>query len=337
MRLFAVHAFCIDPRRTKGGPSQPAGGPVRVTPALRAALAEAANFAHLKRTTLVDLVLDPHTRTGPVRDSLLQFAFGSGTDRGTAAIALATRLCGAMDLRSKPCLFIIAAEEEEARRRLTAWTFPRDEAFQFQGSPNHSSIKLLSDVFSRTSHLRKVALFEGGRRPADFISGRVLDLQANAASRAAADLWISTFLEARLAIAREAGTRLLANSIRRAYKESDDPEAKEQLHAAIVAIRQSPRRRWSFVEFADTYLKGDTHDRFVSMAGDDETVHSLFDFDRESFDRTLNYRVFRLDTNVYVSVPFDEIDKSVKISGEKERRLKCEGIVVDDQVRVRRA
>lgn len=334
MNLFRVHAYAVEPGRTTGGTGAPLGGAVTVTADVRQALEEASRQSGLEGRTLVDVRVDSSTRTSDVRERLLAFAFDNPSAARSAALDLASRLGDAMDRRSTPCLFIAAAARDGDRRQVTIWTFPRDEAFQFGGRAGAATIRLLTDVFSRTSRLRKAALFEGRKVRTDFLRGRVLDFQANNVSREVADFWIARFLGCGLAIASETGTRLLARTVRRVYEQTTEPVEREQLHAAISAIRHSPQPRWSMRDFADQYLQGPVRDRMLEAAPNPEALESSFDFDRNVFDESVNFRVFRLDSDVYVSAPFDEVGRSVTV---QDQHLRCEGDIVDEKVRARHA
>ncbi len=333
MELFRVHAYAVEPARTVEGSSSPQGGPVRVGAELQAALEEAARQSQLENRILVDFRVDTTTRTNPVRDLILGFAFGAGPAANKSAAGLAGRLANAMDRRSTPCLFVLAASRDNGRRRVTLWTFPREEAFQFRGRGGSPSIRLLTDVFSRTSRLRKAGLWEGANRRTDFLRGSVLDFQANLTTREVADFWIERFLECLLSIASDTGTRLLANALRKAYEGAEIAE-REQLYAAIASVRQTPQRRWSLQEFGDRYLQGGTRDRFLKAAPNPQVLDSPFDFSREVFDGAIHFRVFRLESDVYVSAPFDEVGRSVVVEGE---RLRAEGTVTEEKVRARHA
>jgi hypothetical protein len=337
MNLLRVFAYQVEPRRTTGGPiAAPPGGRVPIGTDIEDALAIADKRWRRERRIAVDLRVDPATRTNETRDLLIEVGFGTDANALAAATNLATRLSGAMDLRSAPCLCIIAVEGgEHDQRRVTVWTFPRDDAFQFQGATGTASVKLLTDVFSQTSNLRKAALFEGKNRKNDFVSGRVLDFQVNYAGREVADFWIGRFLDAALGISGESGTRMLATSLRKAWETTQDPNEREQLFVAATAIRQSSRTRWSLREFADEYLQGDVKERVVRFAPNQDALNSSFDFQRQTFDRTVHFRVFRLDSGVYVSSPFDEVGRTVRISGDREKHLTCEGTVVEEKVRTR--
>jgi hypothetical protein len=128
---------------------------------------------------------------------------------------------------------------------------------------------------------------------------------------------------------------MLATTIRRAVDASSNVTDKEQILTATMAIRTSPRRRWSLRSFADEYLSGATKETFLNAAPNSEGRNSMFDFRRSEFERFLAYRVYTLETGVLISSPFQEVGRSVLVEGHDERRLSCEGTVVDEKVRTR--
>lgn len=337
MKLLTIHAYSVHPERTAGTASAPFGGPITMTPKIAAALREASTQSTVQRPIAVDLQVDPVTRTSEIRNLMLDFAFGGKPKADRAGNSFATRLAQAMDRRSYPCLFVVATTSEADKRSVTMWTFPQEEAFQFRGASERPSIELLTDIFSRTSRLRKAALFEGKNRKTDFIRGKVFDFQASSTSREVADFWIVRFLGRVLAIHGPTGTRHLARCLREAYEKTDGTDAKEQIYSAVIAVRQSHRPRWSLREFANQYLTGPAREAFLRAAPNEETVDSSFDFDRKTFDGTLNFRIFGLDTGVFVSSPLGEVGKSVVLSGTAQKVLHCEGTVVEEHLRKRHA
>lgn len=335
MELFRLHAWSVVPHRTTEEEPSPEGGAVNITADLRGAIDENIRAAKFDQKIVVDFKTDPATRNSETRTFVLDFAFGQASTAKAAGQQLAVRLAKAMDRRSLPCLFIPAAMRDGARRRVTLWTFPREEAFQFRSGARGPSIHVLTDIFSRSSHLRKAAHFEGRSARTDFLSGRVLDLQASHTSRDVADFWISRFLACELGIRDETGTRLLAKTVRAAYERCDDPHDQEQLHTAMLSIRRSPQRRISLRQFADRYLSDSAKDAFLKAAPNDDALNSPFDFRRDVFDETLRFRVFRLENDVFVSSPLDQIGRSVRVADN--RRLRCEGQIVEEKMRARHA
>src|SRR5258706_1753871 len=179
--LIRLYAHSVAP----SGVAQ--GGAVATTKEIQAALLDAHVKAGLDQALPVSFAIDPATRTCAMRDRMMAVAFGDTSAANKAADDVARRLAAAMDQRSKRCLLVISmrGEKKTDARHIEVWTFPRDEAFQL--STKASRIDLLDDVFSRSSRLRKAASFEGRNLRTQFLSGRVLDFQANASDRFIAD------------------------------------------------------------------------------------------------------------------------------------------------------
>ncbi len=340
MRLCRIHAYEVTPQRTSATKSAPTGGVFRVNEEIRESLETLVASANLRSQAEVHFRVENKAglqqRQHAVRDLVMDFAFGANIAAKSASQTLANRLAQSMDDRSVSTLLMLTAFEDGARRRMTFWGFPHDEAFQFRSGEGEARIRLLTDVFSRSSRLRKAALFEGERRATDFWSGRVLDLQSTSGLGKAADYWISLFLDCRFGLEGKAGTRLLVRHLRSAYESLDTQSDRDQLYNAMVAIRTSPKHTWSLNQFANQYLDGEAKRVFVQSVPT-ELRNLSFKFQRDEFEAKLNFRVFRLKDDVYVSAPFQTIGTSVHITDGKQRTLRCEGPIVDDKVRARHA
>lgn len=351
MPLFRLYGYSVEPQRTVADAAfvAPVGGPVTVGAALRTALESALSAARAERPTRVSLRVDPdpHVRTSEVRDAVIEVAFAARTERAEAAATqLAERLSKAMDHRSPSCLFLAAAYRENTSapsREVALWIFPRDDAFRFRSHAH--AIELLSDVFSRTSRLRKLALFVGRNLRTDFLDADVLDFQAGGIG-GVAEFWIERFLEAGLSITPDVGSRMLADAFRQAAQADLSYAQREQLQAALLAVRNRPPQRSSLERIAGEFLSREVAAPFLAAAPNAESARSMFQLNRDVFDRTVNYRVFRLDTGVWVSSPLEEIGQSVTVTrarGEAAEvagpgeRVRVEGTVVEDKLSSRRA
>src|SRR5258708_18497859 len=243
MELFRLHAYAVMPQRTLDDAKASTGGAVPINAELRSVMVANIDDARFDQQPLVDFEVDSATRSNETRDGVLGFAFGESATAKADARARADRLSLAMDLRSKPCLFVPTAFREAETRRVVLWIFPREDAFQLRTSASGPTIKVLTDVFSQKSPHRKAARFQGKNLKAEFLQGRVLDHQANAVSRDFADFWVGPFLQCVLSMKDDAGTRLLAKTVRRTYDTIENTEEREALHAAVMAMRHSPQRR----------------------------------------------------------------------------------------------
>jgi hypothetical protein len=351
MDLFRLYAYPVEPQRTVREEEfvAPGGSRIDWSADLEAALAAALGAARGMTTVDLRLDTDPQVRSSPIRDAVMRFGFEyqhSAAER--SARELASHLSRSMDERSKPCLFLAAAYRESAadgRRRVALWIFPRDEAFRFHAM----TIELLNDVFSRSSRLRKLALFDGRNVRTNFLQAQVLDFQAGGVDEVAR-FWIDRFLDAQLSISDEAGTRLLATTISRVSETELTVPAREQLQIAALAVRTMPQRRWSLEQFANRMLSGELRDAFLAAAPNDESRRSVFGFQRQVFEDSLRTRIFRLDTGVTVLSPLEEVGQTVQVvrqqastsdaesdGNARGERLTVEGTVVSDRMSKRRA
>jgi hypothetical protein len=329
--LIRLYAYSVVPGAVVDG------GTVAASNEMHTALIDAHENARLDRALPVNLTVDTSTRTSVVRDRLLDLGFGTPQASVRAAEVLAGRLADVMDQRSKPCLLVVSVRGEQggSSREVVLWTFPRDAAFRLDNRRNR--VRTLDDIFSRSSKLRKAALFTGRNARAHFLGGRVLDYQANATDRFVADYWIARFLDAQLQMSSNEGTRFFATALRAANDRLiDQPTAQEQLHAAITAVRRSPRHRWSLEDFCHEYLDEPAVTAVTEAAPNADSVTALFDLDREQFDELIQFRVFRLNTGTTVSAPFAEVGDSVTIDDDGERRfLTATGEIVNERIRAR--
>lgn len=336
MDLFRAHAFTVPPGRLGG--DRPVGAALEITEQLRSALGDALADVPVERQIAVGFRIDLEQsdpegdghRANEVRDLLLRFSFGDATEAAEAGTTLAERLCDATDQRSNRCLMVISAAREGDQRQISIWTFPQEAAFRFE--PTRSLIQLLDDVFSQRSDLRKAASFEGTPRRDGFMTGWVVDLQASAGAGTVADYWIHRFLDCEVNVTPTSGTRLLARALRDAAEHVDSPDARAQLFSTAAHLPHQPRTSWSLTEVANTYLSGDARVAFERALPAPALADTPFELDRPRLERALRIRVFELHTGVWVSAPFDEIDRSVQIEGDS---LHVDGRIVSERLRTR--
>jgi hypothetical protein len=336
MDLFRLYAFSVQPQRKKEEPRPTRGGVAAITPEIQNALSQAIYAARFDTRTTVDFDVDPNTRTVVTRELILGLGFGDDNGASESAFTLAQRLAAAMDLRSTPCLLVCAVFKNDDSRSVTLWTFPRDDAFQFQNGDDASGITVLHDVFSQSSKLRKAARFEGRNLRSEFLSGRALDFQAGSTTREVAEFWVQRFLRCKFGLAGDAGTRLFAKAVRSGYDSCAEPDAKEQIFSGVMALRNSPNDRISLQDFADRFLSGEARKAVIASAPNQEGLSSLFVFNREVLDNALQFRVFQLESGAFVSAPLGEVGESVLLTEQdSQKHLSCEGIVISEKLRQR--
>jgi hypothetical protein len=343
MTVFRIYAYEVTPQRTSEAKTSPRGGSFPPNKEFRKSLDTLFGASKLATQAVVDFKTDPTEDSGRrdhrVRSLVMEFLFGSPASAKKAAHEMATLLSNSMDERSPPTLLMLTGSRSTQGHRIVMWAFPQEEAFQFRTSGETTKIRLLTDIFSRSSRLRKAAMFEGKDRATDFWTGRVLDLQTAGGLGKAADYWITKFLDCRFALEGNAGTRLLVKYLRSAYDLLEGHEDREQIYSAMIGVRTSPRPTWSMSSFANHFLKDEAKRVFLQSVPTEQR-HLQFRFQRQEFEDKLNFRIFKLKDDVFVSAPFGTVGKSVVIHDDLdggERRLSCEGVVVAEKVRARHA
>ena len=326
--LRRLYAFRIDPKVACSG-----DGEMTVDIKLRRSLETAYTAAKLDSAMPIQLVVDTTSRTSATRDSLLSLAFDKKSSASTTATALATRLAMAMDQRSKSCLLVVTVRGEASAsdRQIVLWTFPQDEVFRF-GSSN---LDVLSDVFSRTSFLRKAAVFVGKQTRTGFLKGRVLDFQMKESNKVAADYWMGLFLEAQPEMSSAEGSRILGGVLRSAYDSAGDDAVRDQLVAVIEAIRLGPQVKWSIDQVIDNL--GDVAAEAVRRAAPNPATRSgLFDVDRDNFMDRLRFRAFDLEGGIRVIAPVEAVGQQVVVNDDDGgRQLAVAGRVAAERLRAR--
>jgi hypothetical protein len=334
MRLLRVHAYAVEPGRLTRETTVE-GGTMRTSSDLSRALDDAAKPIDEDGIPIA-FVLDPETRTNHVRDLCRAVALEGPAKALEGARDLAKRLSGAMDHRSEASLLVLAVYDADSDvRRLHMWTFPREEALRFRSGAT-PTIEFVRDIFSRRSRLRKGARFEGRDDRTGFLNGSAFDYQASYGVKPIADLWIVRFLNAQLEMTPSAGTRMIADCLRKAFDGSTSAGEREELYRAALGVRGSRKKRWSLQEFAKTFLTDELGKRFISLAPNEQSRGALFDIDHAEFEARIDTRVFTLRDGVIVSAPFGTVGQSVRpvrLEGKNETLLRVEGVVAGEHVR----
>ena len=324
--------------------SAPPGGRVPASDDLRAALQAAIERTREGAWTSVKFVVEQiddaqgRRRSSETRDAFLALAFGDDTTADEAARSLALRLARSMDRRSPTNLLVLGADSEGGLGSVRAWTFPRDDAFRFNEA-TAPTIELLADVFSRTSGLRKAARFDGENHDGSFIGGDALDFQTGSNSFEVANYWIGTFLGCRLGVTPTIGTQLVSRALRKLDEQLADPEERQSLTVAAMALRHSPRTNWTLQDIAEQFFPANLRQPLLAASDRPEMNNAPFQINHELFDTLVATRVFSLESGVIVTSPISEVgtadepDKPVVVRGNQ---IRVAGTVAKEKLRGRR-
>jgi hypothetical protein len=271
-------------------------------------------------------------REHPVRELVLRVAFGQTRAPASAMSELAARLSACTDHRTGASLMITTVHDAEERRRVSIYVFPEEDSYRLRQLRDEAILERLRS-FALRSKLRKVARFEGKHIKTHFLQGEVADLQIGSDPRTAADYWVTAFLEAEFSINSNKGTRLVAAGLHKAFAAAS-PQGRQAVMEAAIALMADRRQAWSLDQIAMKLVPDNLVAAFCSVAPNVETRAGQFILDKDLLRNRINYRVFQLNTGVWVSSPFQEVGESVTISKDGDTRtLSCRGVVIAEKVR----
>jgi hypothetical protein len=327
------YASIIYPSKRAVEPEAPRTYALKTDTAFRQALSVATEIATRRPMSSILLSMDDN-REHPVRDSMLKLAFGQTRTPLSAMGELASRLAMSTDKRTRPALFVVTIDEDRDASRVSMYVFPEESTYALKSSAQEPTEAVLEHLnsFVLESRLRKVARFEGKNIKTHFISGEVVDLQIGSGPRSVADYWVADFLQAEFAINDHKGTTLVAQALKAAFQKAD-PRGKQKVMEAAIALMASGRRAWSIRRIADEFIPADLSNAFCSVAPNVETLGDKFMLNKDLLRDRINYRVFQLETGVWVSSPFSEVGRTVKVEDDGRRRtLTARGVIKEEKV-----
>lgn len=334
MTFLRVHAYKVNPQMIREDEYVPEGGEISISNELEILLEDSIKTARFNTRIEVNFIFpDGQIRTNPCRELMMNYCFKDKANAKMASEQLAKKLSKAMNRIKQDCLFIIAAKQDGNKKQITFWSFPADTTFKFNSTPEKINIEVLRDVFSKSSELRKAAMFEGEDLRTEFLSGRILDFQGPVVAK----FWYEDFLDCKFAMGSGRGTRCLANSLRETFDKSDTFADREIITSAMLGIRVHHRSEISYGDFADVYLSGKSKDIYKEIIEREHLINSRFIFDIEEFDKAAKFKVFTLDTGAIVYIPFYNFKKAVKIKeiGDGKKYLLCAGNIASETIKMR--
>lgn len=327
------YASLIHPRKDVKSPPQPITYSLKLESEFRIALTAATEGAtHRPMSAVVFKMKD--SREHDVRELVMKLAFGQTRTPLPTMVELATRLASCTDRRTGSSLLLLTIEENGPRRRVSMYVFPEEESYTLRHTTDEATEAFLERLqsFVLQSRLRKVARFEGKNIPSHFMNGEVVDMQIGSSPRTAADYWVTAFLDAEFAITTDKGTRLVAAGLKRAFEYADVGDKQSVMEAATV-LMASGQRVWSLNQIAKTLVPESLRGRFLSVAQNAEACKDKFTLGKDLLRDRINYRIFQLDTGVWVSSPFQEIGRTVCVDGDgKKRKLTAHGLIVAEKM-----
>jgi hypothetical protein len=235
-------------------------------------------------------------------------------------------------------MFIMAGSDFRKRDAIVLSRFPAEQGVVAQEKADHLAIEFIERVFMKNTKAYKSAIYLTDSLEVGFMEGRAIDRQLSRRNDLS-EYWIGEFLNSELRTTGPAGTRRLAEALRDAVRNTDDPILKQELVSAANLMKGQNGSTRS----AETIMKrlGMTEEAIaliVKAYPRPELIKESFTFDSIEFERHILYQAVELDNGATLmaeATHFADVFHTETFD-EGRTRYTTEGVIVDQRLRKRK-
>ncbi|UCU95220.1 hypothetical protein [Hydrogenophaga taeniospiralis] len=335
MAIQAIYSFLTYPKRSYPDDPLAPGTQIPVDVNNKLVRMLEALFQRAPQDCAIPIMFraDDADQMNPVRAELLTLLASSSVE---SAAPLALRLQRATAGTSgMGLMFICLGEDDGGGKHVLLSRFPADEGVVAERSNAALTVQFVEQVFLKSAHSYKAALFVANGRADQLWNGHIVDRQLNHGSKAVADYWIVDFLVAEFATTAAAGTKRLALALRQAIGSTTDISIKQEIAAAAQLAGNIPNRAMTIAGFCERFnLSDGTKAAVVACIRPPRLVSDRFRFDAEEFARHLAYKQVELDNGAILTAPADRFDEVFERTQRRQQEtFSTTGAVVDQRLR----
>jgi hypothetical protein len=334
MNLKVCHSFLVQPGKSLEEQPVISGTAVPNSGSLYRMLSEL--FARAPNECDIEVVFRPDEngqQQNACRDLLEKYARSPSV---TAGRAIAERLQGVTTHRSGlGLLFLMAGSDARKRDTLVISRFPTEQGVVAQEQADHLDIEFIERVFMKNAKAYKSAIYATDSLEAGFIEGRATDRQLSRRNDLS-EYWIGEFLTSELRTTGPAGTRRLAEALRDAVRNTNDPGIKQELVSAAHLMKgQNGSTRSAKTIMQRLGISEEATAMLVKAYPRPELINESFTFDTMEFERHILYQAVELDNGATLmaeAAHFPDIFHTESFA-EGRTRYTTEGTIVDQRFR----
>lgn len=313
MAIKAIHAFLIYPGK---GVSEP-------LPISGSKLSQTGKLFELLRSIFVaepdrrdfEVTFRPASngaQQNDCRDLMVAYALQSTLPHGRA---IAERLQLVTDNRSGIGLLFLMSGNHGLKQRLVVSRFPADQAILAEIDETGLDLEFLEQVFIRRMSAYKALLLQHENPSSGFWSGVATDKQAGGAAENISLYWMIDFLAADFSETPAAGTRRLAEALKRAIRANPSIEAKEQIASAVTLAKTAfSGKQTSITDFCNHFgFSVSTRQSVIAQLSKPSLAAKQFKFDTKVFNERLPYRTVEIENGAILTAPSGEFEKVFQI------------------------
>jgi len=334
MATLSIHAFLIHPGKNVEVPVELSGKPVSGPSRLFDVLADIFHApSDDKDFEVVFRPTDDGTQQNDCRDLII--AHQAEQDVETAH-AIAYRLQVVTDRRSRMGLLFVMTGQHGTKLRTVVSRFPADEAILAEVLEDGLDVEFLEQVFIKKMSAYKAVLIEDDDPSNGYWDGFATDRQAGGSPENISDYWLDDFLTADFKETPKAGTRRLAEALKRAVKTNPVLSVKSEIASAVsLAPNALANQPTSIDSFCDYFgLSEDARDTIINQLPKASLSSKTFQFDSREFKKKVPYRTVEMKNGAMLTAPSDDFDKvfDVEETTDGKVRYSTTGKIADERV-----
>ena len=226
------------------------------------------------------------------RDLLVAYAEDPSMPNGRL---IAQRLQAGTTHRSGLGLFFLMKGQQDDVHTLVVARFPADQGVIAHEDAREFSVEFVERVFMKSAKAYKSAIYSSDSLARGFWDGRAVDRQISG-PRELSDYWIRDFLSSELRTTGPAGTRRLAEALKKAVGDTREFGVRHELVSAAALMRNQAGRRRSARQLIDQLgLSAPAAAALESAFPRPDLLDETFQFDLEEFTSHAPYRAVELD------------------------------------------
>ena len=255
------------------------------------------------------------TQQNDCRDLIIAFQASPTLAR---AKPLAERLQLVTDNRSGMGLLFLMAGQQGTRSRIVISRFPANQAIMADIDANGLDVKFLKQVFIKRMTAYKALMIEDSSPATTFWIGTATDRQAGGSPENISSYWLDDFLEADFSETPKAGTRRLAEALKKAVRANPVLSIKAEIAAAVsLAPSVFKNKTISIDQFCNHFgLSIDAQDSIKSQLSKPALSAKTFKFDTNEFKKKVPFRTVEMETGAILTAPSDQFDKVFDVTSK---------------------
>lgn len=276
---------------------------------------------------------DDGTKQNDCRDLILAHQAAPSLSR---AQAIAARLQLVTDNRSGMGLLFVMRGQHGTKHRVVISRFPANQGILAEIDENGLDVAFLEQVFIKSMSAYKAVLLEDDDPTNQYWSGFATDRQAGGSPENISSYWLDDFLGADFSETPKAGTRRLAEALKKAVKFHPVLSVKAEIASAVsLAPTALQGKSVSVDDFCNHFgLSADAIDAIKTQLSKPSLASKKFKFDSGEFKKIVPYRTVVMESGAMLTAPssqFDEVFEK-EDQGNGQVKYSTRGKIADQRV-----